>query len=142
MSHVREGGCMCGAVRYRVEGPMRPIVMCHCEQCRRMTGHFLAATAARRRDFHLTGEDALAWYSASPAARRGFCRHCGSTLFWEAVGRDTLSIAAGSLDDARGLAVDCHIFAGERGAYYRIEDGARVFEGDATIEWHPAGDAA
>src|ERR1700735_4617008 len=50
---IRTGGCMCGAVRYRVDGPLRSIVVCHCEQCRRMTGHVLAATAAKRGTFEL-----------------------------------------------------------------------------------------
>ena len=40
-----EGGCECGAVRYRVTGTLRKVVYCHCAQCRRTSGHFVAATA-------------------------------------------------------------------------------------------------
>ena len=115
---------MCGAVRYAVTGPLRPVIACHCTQCRRMTGHFMAATAARRADFRLLASAALKWYAASPKARRGFCGECGSTLFWDGVGRDYLSIAAGTLDDASGLAIACHIFVAEKGAYYVIEGAA------------------
>ncbi|MGO1081292.1 GFA family protein [Inquilinus sp. CA228] len=39
------GGCLCGAVRYRVTGPLRPVVACHCSQCRRTSGHVAAFTA-------------------------------------------------------------------------------------------------
>jgi hypothetical protein len=120
---IRTGGCLCGAVRYSVAGALRPVVMCHCTQCRRMTGHFMAATAARRAEFRLLSEGELKWYAASNKARRGFCGRCGSTLFWEAVGRDYISIAAGSLDDSRGLAVACHIFVADKGDYYEIEPG-------------------
>ena len=67
--HPRTGGCLCGAVRYEVRGPLRPVVMCHCTQCRRMTGHLMAATAARRADFRLLAESGLAWYDASSEAR-------------------------------------------------------------------------
>ena len=116
-----EGGCLCGAVRYRVRGALRPVVMCHCTQCRRMTGHFLAATAARHHDFELLADGELKWYAASAQARRGFCGRCGSTLFWQAHGRDYLSIAAGSLDDTRGLTTACHIFVADKGHYYDIE---------------------
>ena len=42
---MRTGGCLCGAVRYQVRGPLRSVVMCHCSQCRRQTGHVMAATA-------------------------------------------------------------------------------------------------
>jgi hypothetical protein len=110
---LRAGGCMCGAVRYEVHGPLRPIVMCHCSQCRRVTGHFMAATAARRSDFKLLSADELQWYKSSHEARRGFCGRCGSTLFWDGNGLDYLSIAAGTLDDASGLAVACHIFVAD-----------------------------
>ena len=119
----RTGGCLCGAVRYRVSGDLRPIIMCHCTQCRRMTGHVMAATAARRADFHLVAEAGLKWYAASEQARRGFCTRCGSTLFWDGVGRDYISIAAGTLDDSSGLKVAHHIFVAEKGGYYEIEEG-------------------
>jgi hypothetical protein len=132
----RAGGCLCGAVRYEVRGPLRPVVMCHCTQCRRMTGHLMAATAARHADFRLLAESGLAWYDASAAARRGFCRQCGSTLFWQGGGRDYVSIAAGSLDDSSGLRIACHIFTADKGAYYEIEDGApQLRDGSFSLTW-------
>jgi hypothetical protein len=117
------GGCLCGAVRYEVRGPLRPIVACHCTQCRRTTGHFLAATAAREGDLHLTRGTGLKWYDSSAGARRGFCAECGSTLFWRGTGRDYLSIAAGSIDGATGLALVQHIHVADKGDYYALEDG-------------------
>jgi hypothetical protein len=133
---LRAGGCMCGAVRYEVHGPLRPIVMCHCTQCRRVTGHFMAATAARRSDFKLLSADELKWYESSDEARRGFCGRCGSTLFWDGNGLDYLSIAAGTLDDASALAVACHIFVADKGAYYEISDGApQVSGGTFSVPW-------
>ncbi|TLY65611.1 MAG: GFA family protein [Gammaproteobacteria bacterium] len=98
--------------------------MCHCTQCRRMTGHIMAATAARRADFSLVSDGELKWYVSSVEARRGFCGRCGSTLFWEGVGLDGISIAAGTLDDTRGLKIACHIFVADKGDYYEIESGA------------------
>src|SRR5207237_9168783 len=98
--------------------------MCHCTQCRRMTGHIMAATAARRADFSLVSDGELKWYVSSVEARRGFCGRCGSTLFWEGVGLGGISIAAGTLDDTRGLKIACHIFVADKGAYYEIESGA------------------
>ncbi|HXZ60670.1 MAG TPA: GFA family protein [Steroidobacteraceae bacterium] len=120
---VRTGGCLCGAVRYTVAGPLRPVVLCHCTQCRRSTGHFMAATAARHGDFRCSAAPELRWYESSDAARRGFCSHCGSTLFWQAHGRDYISIAAGTLDGATGLSSACHIHVADKGDYYSIGDG-------------------
>jgi hypothetical protein len=123
MAELHTGGCLCGAVRYEVTGKLRDVVDCHCTQCRRTTGHFLAATAARRGNFRVITATGLKWYVSSPEARRGFCSVCGSTLFWEGTGLDHVSIAAGSLDDTSGLRTVCHIFVADKGAYYELEDG-------------------
>lgn len=99
-----------------------------------MTGHFMAATAAMRPDFRLLSSASLKWYSASAEARRGFCSECGSTLFWDGVGRDYISIAAGTLDDSTGLQIACHIFVAEKGAYYVIDGGApQVADGKFSV---------
>jgi hypothetical protein len=56
------GRCLCGAVSYRVIGPMRPVVACHCTECRRFTGSVWNATAARRRDLTIQDDGSLKWY--------------------------------------------------------------------------------
>jgi hypothetical protein len=117
------GGCLCGGVRYEVRGPLRPIVACHCTQCRRMTGHYLAATAAHEGEFVVAESSRLRWFQSSANARRGFCERCGSTLFWHGVGRDYISIAAGSIDGPTGLALVQHIHTADKGDYYSLEDG-------------------
>jgi hypothetical protein len=117
------GGCLCGAVRYEVRGPLRPIVACHCTQCRRQTGHFMASTACRREHLALTREDGLRWYQSSAAARRGFCGQCGSVLLWDGEEMAHISIAAGSLDGRTGLKFAQHIYVANKGDYYEIEDG-------------------
>ena len=132
----RTGGCLCGAVRYEVRGPLRAVVMCHCGQCRRVTGHIMAATAVRLSDFRLLSQQGLNWYASSAEARRGFCQHCGSTLFWQGVGRDYLSIAAGSLDDSSGLTIACHIFTADKGSYNEIAGSApQLPAGNVSVPW-------
>lgn len=115
------GGCACGGVRYAVHGPLRQIVACHCEQCRRTSGHFVTATACRRKYFELTKSETLQWYSAVPGYRRGFCNRCGASLFFEETGGERVSIAAGSLDAPQGLHIAAHIYTSEAGDYYSIE---------------------
>lgn len=116
----RSGGCLCGAVRYVVSGPLRPVVGCHCRQCRRTSGHHVAATAAARAHLSWTGDDALTWYESSPGVRRAFCGVCGSNLFWDVGGAPVVSIFAGTLDDATGLRLVGHIFCADKGEYYDI----------------------
>jgi hypothetical protein len=132
------GGCLCGAVRYEVRGTLRPVIMCHCTQCQRSTGHVMAATAARHAEFRLVTEEGLEWYSSSAEARRAFCRRCGSTLFWQGAGRAYISIAAGTLDDSSGLEIAGHIFVADKGAYYTITDGTpQRSDGNFSVTWRP-----
>jgi len=57
-------------------------------------------------------------------ARRGFCCECGSSLFWDAPARDTISIAAGTLDEPTGLRLLGHVYVSQTGDYYELpEDG-------------------
>jgi hypothetical protein len=119
---VHTGGCLCGAVRYRVHGPLRDVVNCHCSQCLRSHGHYAAYTAALRDDVELIGQRGLHWYASSDSAERGFCRECGASLFWRPLGKSTISIAAGTLDRPTGLTSVRHIFTADAGDYYRIDD--------------------
>jgi hypothetical protein len=122
-TNVHRGSCLCGAVRYEVDGPLREVIGCHCSQCRKQTGHFMAATAASHANFRLLEDGGLGWYEASATAKRGFCRICGSTLFWQGNGRNYIAIAAGSVDGPTGLKVAGHIFCADKGDYYEIGDG-------------------
>jgi hypothetical protein len=117
------GRCNRGAVRFRASGPFRPAKACHCRSCRRQSGHFLAATEVARGAFSLSGEASLKWYAATPKAKRGFCQDCGVHLFWERAGSDRISILMGCLDDPTGLTLADHIYVGEKGDYYEINDG-------------------
>ena len=71
----------------------------------------------------IEGEDSLAWYAASGFAKRGFCKTCGSALFWKRDGADRVSILAGAFDLPSGLAAERHIFVAGKGDFYAIADG-------------------
>ncbi len=117
------GGCLCGAVRYEVRGPLREVANCHCGQCRKTHGHVAAYTSAARADLVLIEDRGLKWYASSEIARRGFCGDCGASLFWEPEGQGRISIAAGGIDAPSGLTTLRHIFVAHKGDYYEIADG-------------------
>ena len=124
MSEERHSGsCLCGAVAYEVQGPLREVIGCHCTQCRKQTGHYMASTAAKLDKFRIVKNDGLRWYRSSDMAQRGFCQICGSTLFWQGKGRDYVAIAAGSVDGETGQRIAGHIFCADKGDYYDITDG-------------------
>lgn len=123
------GSCLCGSVRFRVDGPLRPVVYCHCSQCRKQSGHFYAATDAADADITIEGGEAITWYAASDFAKRGFCSTCGSALFWKENDSDRVSILMGSLDKPTGITARAHIFCADKGDYYEITDGLEQYPG-------------
>ena len=126
MTDTMTGSCHCGGVAYTVTGPLRDVIACHCTQCRKTSGHYVSATNAPKSAVTLTSDETLSWYHASPTARRGVCNRCGGNLFWEPLGREDMSIFAGTLDGPTGLTCVEHIFAQDKGDYYDLPAGAVV----------------
>lgn len=125
------GRCECGLVRYSVEGPLREVYNCHCSRCRRITGHFLAATAAHSDDVSLVGVATLKWYAPDESVQYGFCSECGSTLFWRATNApEHLSIAAGSLDQPTGLTTTRAWWVAQAADYHERQSGLVEFDYD------------
>jgi hypothetical protein len=97
---MSEGGCLCGAVRYRVVGTPLSSVICHCATCRRASG---APTVAwltfHRGQFEiLRGSPAV--FQSSPGVLRRFCVTCGSALTYEnSKNPTTIDITTASLDE-------------------------------------------
>lgn len=117
------GHCLCSGIEYEAKGLLRPIVYCHCEQCHRTSGNFVAATACDLKDLALTKNESLGWYRSSQIAQRGFCTNCGSNLFWNPEHDNYICIMAGTLDRPTGLKAERHIFVPDLSDYYAIGDG-------------------
>jgi len=128
----KTGHCLCGAVRFRTHGALREVIACHCSQCRRQTGLYYATTNIPLDRVEIEGMEAVSWYRASDTARRGFCKTCGSALFWQADGADYMSIMAGAFDQPSGLAMGYHIYCADKGDFYDINDTLPQYPGDRS----------
>ncbi|MGF1594515.1 MAG: GFA family protein [Kiloniellaceae bacterium] len=106
-----------------MSGELRPVVACHCSQCRRAFTNYGAFTAAARDSLAVADAADLAWYDSSPGVRRGFCRRCGSALFWDNAANPFVSIAAGAFDQPSGLKQVRHIYIADKADFYDIADG-------------------
>ena len=118
-----KGSCLCGEVRFMLDGPMRPAIGCHCKQCRQQSGHYWAATSVPDSALRFESAAGLAWFRASDTAERGFCRDCGSTLFWKPDNAARTVVSMGALDAPTGLSLSAHVFVTGKGDYYEIGDG-------------------
>lgn len=120
MADQLTGGCYCGGVRYRLDGPRRDIIGCHCSQCRKTSGHFAAMTSVLKEKLTLLSDETLTWFQSSESVRRGFCNRCGGNLFFDPAEKPTISVTAGTLDLTTGLRMTRHIFVEDRSDYYDI----------------------
>lgn len=96
---TRTGHCLCEAISLTIAAPLTEVLHCHCENCRRITGNFVAAARVDNANLEIedpTGQ--LRWHHFA-YARYGFCSNCGSTLFFVAADSDDgCSVMLGALD--------------------------------------------
>ena len=120
---MHKGSCLCGAIRFEVEGALHAPDACHCTLCRKQSGHYWASTNVKRTALTLSGGDKVTWFHASEKVRRGFCSICGAFLFWDPVHMDIIAIGMGAFETPTQTRLAKHIFVTEKGDYYDIADG-------------------
>jgi len=120
---MHKGSCLCGAVRFLVAAELAGPDACHCEKCRKTSGHYWASTDVLKTDLAIEGEENLTWFQSSERVRRGFCSTCGSALFWDPIGREKIGVAMGAFEKPTRTKLHIHIFVADKGDYYDIADG-------------------
>jgi len=121
---MTKGSCLCGAVRYEIDGPINMMLNCHCSMCRKQSGASFVTFVAAPLDGYrvLEGEASIGHYESSPGHRRNFCTHCGSMLPEAMPAMGMIVAAAGNLEGDLGLKPQMHIFAGSKAPWYTITD--------------------
>jgi len=131
------GGCLCGAVRFEITTPTRWCSHCHCSLCRRAHGAaFVTWFGMPNEQFRFTsGADGVDWYSSTPEARRGFCRICGSTLFFisERWPGET-HIALAHMDGPIDREPAAHVFYDSHVPWIELGDGLRKLGGPSGTD--------
>lgn len=120
---IFEGGCLCGAIRYRAAAPPLRAVICHCSMCRKHTGAPIAS-------FVHFASDSFTWlkkqptrYRSSEFAERGFCSRCGSTVtMHEEILNDRVQVAIGSLDQPDRVHIDDHVWTQDQISWFDVRD--------------------
>jgi hypothetical protein len=99
-----EGGCHCGAVRYRIQGEPVRVGLCHCTDCRRHSGAPVVGWAIFRKE-QLQTEGEVATYASSEHGRRQFCPRCGTGLFYlnDVIFAELVDVQLATLDDPDAL---------------------------------------
>jgi len=119
-----EGGCLCGAIRFRVGGTATKRCYCHCRSCRLASGAPFVAWATFPSDRLRLVSGKLAEYASSESVVRGFCRDCGTTLTYAHRARpDEIDVSVATLDEPASLEPESHIWVSHKVPWVAL-DGA------------------
>ena len=135
----QSGRCLCGSVRFRIAGPLRPtVIACHCRNCRRFSGGLFTVTAARKEHLVITKKGSLKWFKSSKHSKRGFCGKCGSSLFGGSDQWPFVSISAASLNEPTGLKLAVHSWTEESADYWSFDPKLPRRRGPSGLGGPPA----
>jgi hypothetical protein len=96
---TKTGGCQCGALRYRIDGPLGDASICHCRMCQKAYGSWGAALVSVPFDHFTWTRGHPGLFRSSSIVDRGFCEACGTPMFMREDGDSNIEIAIGTLDD-------------------------------------------
>ncbi len=121
-STFQDGGCMCGAVRYRLTGPFTYSAHCHCRSCQKALGAGYATfSAVTPENFEIIKGD-MAVYNSSPGVYRGFCKTCGTSLsYWGDAWTD-YAILSATLDDPATATPTRNVFTSHKQPWIALDE--------------------
>ncbi|MCH7742702.1 MAG: GFA family protein [Proteobacteria bacterium] len=132
---MHNGSCLCGKIRYSLEGDLSAFGYCHCKSCRKASGSAHAANAgAKRKNFTLEDPDqVLREYESSPGKYRAFCTNCGSPIYaYLQATSEIIRIRLGSLDTPFDKQAKAHTFVNDKAEWDVISGSLPQFS-----EWAP-----
>lgn len=126
---------MCGAVRFAADDVSKEFGICHCIMCQQWAGGPFPAVSARQVSFQ--GEENMTRFQSSDWAERGFCKICGSNIYYKIKKNDDYDICLGVFDDKSEFTLRSEIFIDRKPDCYNMAgDHARLTEAE-TMEKYP-----
>ncbi|NER80327.1 MAG: GFA family protein [Leptolyngbya sp. SIO1D8] len=112
-----QGSCLCGAVRLSIKATNNHVGACHCNMCRKWSGSS-ALSIESVSNVHFEGSENISVFSSSEWAERGFCKQCGTHLFYRLKNEGQYSIPVGLMDEPENWVFDQQIFIDEKPSFY------------------------
>lgn len=129
---VVKGSCLCGAVSVSTTSTNNEVGACHCSMCRKWGGSSLLAIECGS-DISFSGEENIGVYQSSEWAERGFCKKCGSHLFYRLKQNNQHFIPVGIFDNSEGLVFDHQVFIDEKPEYYSFANETKNMTGEEVF---------
>lgn len=132
-NHQCQGACLCGAVNLKVTVTEHKVSACHCQMCQTWGGGPLLAVDCKDQ-VSFSGENNISVYASSEWAERGFCRHCGTHLFYRLKEGGHYEIPTGLIDNGEPWEMALQIFIDEKPAHYDFANATRTLTGAEAFE--------
>ena len=125
---MNQGACLCGAIRYEMQGPNQWFTHCHCSMCRKHHGTLYGTSIGIEHKYFkwLQGEADIVHYRSSPAFERPFCKHCGSVV--PDTSGEVVVVPAGSVEGELEMRPRAHIFVASKSPMHTITDNLKQFD--------------
>ncbi len=134
-----KGSCLCGAISFTAENMSKSVGACHCDMCRKWGGGpFMEVNCGSNVSF--TGEEYISIFDSSNWAVRGFCKKCGTHLFYKLKDGDQHMMPVGLFDEDKDLVFDSQVFIDKKPHYYSFanatkdQTGAELFAEIASLK--------
>lgn len=135
-SEPRSGHCLCGAIRFAVRPKHDTMDVCHCGCCRRWSGGAWMTVECEPASLKIADEAELSVYGSSEHAERGFCRSCGTSLFWRMRDGSLLTISAQAFDRPESFAFTSEIFIDNKpGNYAFANETKKLTEAEVLAQF-------
>lgn len=131
------GACLCGAVKIKATPPKKVFDACHCSMCRKWAGGPVLTIEAGDHS-EMSGQESIAVYSSSDWAERGFCKHCGSHLFYRLKNSNFCNFSAGLFKEAENFKFHVQIFIDSKPACYEFANKTEMMtEAEVIAKFSP-----
>ncbi|MCP5086956.1 MAG: GFA family protein [Rhodobacteraceae bacterium] len=122
-----DGGCLCGAIRYRARGPFVYSAHCHCHSCQRAVGAGITTwSGVKPENFEVTKGE-ITVYESSPGMERGFCNKCGSSLTGGGENWDDVAIASATLDNSEAATPTANVYASHKQSWIVLDEDLNTY---------------
>ena len=116
-----KASCLCGSIQFKTGGYHTDVRNCHCIQCMKTHGHYAAYTNVEEQNIKFIKKRTLKWFRSSKRAKRGFCKKCGASIFFKALGKKDIHIAAGMFNRPVKLKTIANTFTKSKLDYYLMK---------------------
>lgn len=129
---IFEGGCLCGAIRYRATATPYHIAHCHCPSCRKASGSaFISWLSFPKAEFTFTSGKPT-YFASSEKVERGFCNQCGTALTYQMPDTEEIDVTICSLDNPESVTPEYHIWVQYQLSWLKLADNLPCYEQHRT----------